>query len=269
MGVLVKQEQQIQQYYDATTRWFMRFGSTRKHGSIHRALYVDHVAVDDPTQVIHYLIRDAVLRYAPDAHALLDVGCGIGASMAALGALMPQLVRRDGVTLSHVQAAYGVESGNAVIVASFHALPYPDQSVDVVIAIESMIHSNQPELFWYEVQRVLRPGGMLIICDDVLQDEHNEMIPVFQKGWHAPNLCTQAVHIQHASAHGLCVHEVVDLTNYLRLVTIPLPMMRLFVAPYHVFERIPLITSMLGSMALQHLLAQRAVAYTMMVFVRP
>jgi cyclopropane fatty-acyl-phospholipid synthase-like methyltransferase len=269
MGVLVKQQQQIQQYYDATTAWFMRFGSTRKHGSIHRALYVDHIAVNDPTQVIHHMIRDAVMRYAPHANTLLDVGCGVGASMAAMGILMPQLVRRTGVTLSHVQATLGVESGNAVIVATFHALPYPDQSVDVVIAIESVIHSDQPELFWHEVQRVLRPGGVLIMCDDVLCDEHDEMIPIFQKGWHAPNLCRKEVHVQRANDCGLYVQESIDLTRYLRLFTVPLPIMRVLVAPYHVFDRIPLITSMLGSMALQHLLEKQAVAYTMLVFVRP
>lgn len=265
----MKQQQQIQQYYDATTRWFMRFGSTRKHGSIHRALYVDRFVVDDPTHVIHHLIKDAITSHVADAHVLLDVGCGVGASMAALGQLMPQLNERHGVTLSQVQADLGVRQGNNVIVATFHALPYPDQSVDVVIAIESMIHSDQPELFWREVQRVVRPGGMVFICDDVLCDGTNPMIPVFQKGWHAPNLHTLETHVTHAGKLGLQLRESVDLTGYLRLVNIPEPLMRVLAKPYDAFVDYPLITSTLGSMALQHLLAVNAVSYTMMVFVRP
>lgn len=269
MGDLVKQQQQIQRYYDATTLWFMSFGSTRKHGSIHRALYVDRFDVNDPTQVIHFFIKDAIMRYCPHAQSLLDVGCGVGASLDALGHLLPQLVVRSGVTLSHVQAEHATRNDLSVIVATFHALPYPDQSADVVIAIESMIHSDQPAHFWREVQRVLRPGGMVFVCDDVLCDADNAMISPFQKGWHAPNLQSQADHVYHASAMGLTFCEATDLTPYLRLVTVPMLIMHLLARSYTLFEGMPIVTSMIGSMALQQLLADNAVAYTIMVFVRP
>ena len=269
MGVLVKQQEQIQRYYDATTHWFMRFGSTRKHGSIHRALYMDRHDVSDTTQVIHFLIKDAIMRYTPQAQSLLDVGCGVGASLDALGHLLPQLTERSGVTLSQVQAERATHNDLSVIVATFHALPYPDQSADVVIAIESMIHSDQPEHFWHEVQRVLRPGGMVFVCDDVLCDASNAMVSLFQKGWHAPNLQSQDAHVRLASAAGLMFCDATNLTPYLRLVTVPMPIMYLLARTYTLFEGMPIVTSMIGSMALQQLLADNAVAYSMMVFVRP
>lgn len=269
MGVLVKQQQQIQRYYDATTQWFMRFGSTRKHGSIHRALYIDRLDVADATQVIHHLIKDAIMRYTPQAQSLLDVGCGVGASINALSQLMPQLTTTSGVTLSHVQAERATHNDLSVIVATFHALPYPDQSVDVVIAIESMIHSDQPEHFWHEVQRVLRSGGMVFVCDDVLCDANNAMVSLFQKGWHAPNLQSQADHVRLADAAGLTFCDATNLTPYLRLVTVPMPIMHLLARTYTLFEGMPIVTSMIGSMALQQLLADNAVAYSTMVFVRP
>lgn len=247
----------------------MRFGATRKHGSIHRALYIDRFVVDDPTHVIHYFIKEAIATYAPHAHTLLDVGCGVGASMAGLGKLMPQLTERSGVTLSRVQANLGMQHGNQVIVATFHALPYPDQSVDVVIAIESMIHSDQPELFWREVHRVVRPGGMVFVCDDVLRDCTHALLPVFQKGWHAPNLHMHDVHVARAGRYGLQLRETVDLTSCLRLVPTPESVMHLLSFAYDACTPFPLITSTLGSMALQNLLAANAVAYMMMVFVRP
>ena len=265
----MKQQQQIQRYYDATTRLFMRFGSTRKHGSIHRALYVDRIDVDDPTQVIHHLVKDAIVQYCPQARTLLDVGCGVGASMVALGQLLPQLTQRHGVTLSRVQADLGMQHGNNVIVASFHSLPYPDQSVDVVIAIESMIHSDRPEWFWGEIYRVLRPGGMVFVCDDVLCDDAHSLIDVFKQGWHAPNIQLLEEHIGEATHHGLQFCEAYDLTGHLRLITVPTVLMPLLVMVYPAFERFPIITSTLGSTALQQLLADRAVAYTSMVFVRP
>ncbi len=262
------QQQHIQTYYDATTSWFMRFGSTRKHGSIHRALYMDRFNVADPTQVIHHLINDIILRYRPQAQSLIDVGCGVGASMVALGHLLPQLRTLCGVTLSHMQARQATHNHLSVIVATFHALPYPDQSADVVIAIESMIHSDQPEYFWCEVHRVLRPGGIVVVCDDMLRDANHTMVPLFQKGWHAPNLRSPDEHVRFASTVGLMVCESTDLTSHLRLVTVPMPIMHVLARSYAAFEEVPIVTSMLGSMALQHLLADQAVAYTMMVFVR-
>lgn len=246
----------------------MRYGSTRKHGSIHRALYVNQLSVDDPTQVIHHLINDAIVEYVPHATSVLDVGCGVGASLDALGQLRPQLVYRHGVTLSRVQARMAQRIDTSVIVATYHALPYPDASVDVVIAIESMIHSDQPTLFWSEVARVLRRGGMVYVCDDMVCDDAHPLIRVFTQGWHAPNLQSCDAHVSLAAAYGLTLQTSTNLTNHLRLVVAPLSIMRLATSAYDLVERFPIITSTIGSMALQHLLADQAVAYTSLVFVR-
>lgn len=230
---------------------------------------MDGYDVADPTQVIHHLIKDAIVRYRPTAQSLIDVGCGVGASVVELGHLIPQLTMRTGVTLSHVQAEHATLSGVSVLVATFHALPYPDQSADVVIAIESMIHSDQPERFWGEVQRVLRPGGILIVCDDILCDISHVMVALFKKGWHAPNLQMQDDHVRLATAAGLMFCEATDLTPFLRLLTVPMPILRGVARVYDGFVGMPLVTSMMGSMALQQLLSDKAVAYTMMVYVRP
>lgn len=269
MGGLVKQQQQIQQYYDATTQWFMRFGSTRTHGSIHRALYVDDIRVDDPTQTIHHLIKATITQYIPGAHTLLDVGCGVGASLHAIRQLTPQIHDLHGVTLSNVQARYAQQSSlHNVLLASYHALPYPSQSMDVVIAIESMIHSDQPHMFWQEISRVLRPGGILIVCDDMLGDGDQLYRDLFQRGWHAPNLESIATHQEWAKRCGFEMKHTKDLTPHLRLVPVPSQVMPWLEQSYEYLISMPLLTSTIGSIALQYLLNKRAIAYTYLVFER-
>ena len=44
-------------------------------------------------------------------------------------------------------------------------LPYPDDSLDVVLSLEAISHYLRYELFLDEAHRVVRPGGALVISD--------------------------------------------------------------------------------------------------------
>ena len=43
-------------YYDAATRWFLRFGQTRRAGAIHRAVVLPDYAQLAPDDTVHALI---------------------------------------------------------------------------------------------------------------------------------------------------------------------------------------------------------------------
>jgi hypothetical protein len=61
-----------------------------------------------------------------------------------------------GITLSNDQARHAQSRGHMVMQGSFHHLPVDAQGADAAWAIESLIHSDQPALFFGEIGRYLR-----------------------------------------------------------------------------------------------------------------
>jgi ubiquinone/menaquinone biosynthesis C-methylase UbiE len=102
---------------------------------------------------------------------LLDVGCGPGSITADLAkAVAPGLVTAvDGSAEVLAQAERtAVEAGvvGAVFeVADVHALPYPDDSFDVVHAHQVLQHVADPVQALREMRRVCRPDGVVAARD--------------------------------------------------------------------------------------------------------
>jgi hypothetical protein len=63
-------------YYQRTTRWFLRFGQTRQTGAIHRALTLADVDAPSATDTIHVLI-DHQLRHLAGRECWLVLICGV------------------------------------------------------------------------------------------------------------------------------------------------------------------------------------------------
>ena len=257
----------VAHYYDRLTSLFQRAGFTKRTGAIHRVVkpLVD-LHLDGATQdTIHALvIRE--LSALPACDAVADLGCGVGASMQAVVMALTPSTHVSGITISPVQATT-VQFGS-VFVASFDALPYADASLAAVWAIESFAHCHNPARFFAEVARVLRPGGLCMICDDMLAPNHvSPFIAAFQNGWMVPNIATCDTHQQQATLAGLRLSKRIDLSDGLTIRALPdmlaqwivdavLPRVRT-----HLFLR-----SMIGSMALQQCYKHRAMRYEFVVF---
>ena len=94
---------------------------------------------------------------------VLDAGCGTGSQLAEIAGrgfdvvgLEPAIEMRR----IAIEANPGVEIGSG----SITAMPFPDASFDVVIALEVLryLPETDNDLAWKEMLRVLRPGGTLI-----------------------------------------------------------------------------------------------------------
>jgi SAM-dependent methyltransferase len=101
---------------------------------------------------------DYVMPDVPsDARAILDIGCGIGQTLFAIGARTPVLV---GLDPDRECLAYGFGRFPHIrfINGTAEALPFPDATFDLVVCRVSLPYTNLQRSL-SEVCRVLTPGG--------------------------------------------------------------------------------------------------------------
>ena len=158
---------QIQQFYDASSGlWEQVWGEHMHHGYYGS----DGKQKKDRRQAQIDLIEE-LLKWASvqQAQNILDVGCGIGGSSLYLAEKFNATA--TGITLSPVQAARATERAQAAglntktqfQVADAEAMPFADDSFDLVWSLESGEHMPDKVKFMQECYRVLKPGGKLIM----------------------------------------------------------------------------------------------------------
>jgi ubiquinone/menaquinone biosynthesis C-methylase UbiE len=134
--------------------------------------------VDDlaPVDEFHIRGREATLELAnlialsSDDH-VLDVGCGIGGSARFLAENFGARVTGIDLTLEYCELATELSerAGLSELLnfqqASALALPYADDTFDVVWTEHVQMNIEDKAKFYEEMVRVLRPGGTLIFHD--------------------------------------------------------------------------------------------------------
>jgi SAM-dependent methyltransferase len=98
---------------------------------------------------------------------VLDSGCGAGAFAFAIAPLVGSVV---GVDLSADLVAAGREIAPAnceLTVGDATALPFAYGSFDIVGCMRVLHHAHRPELIVSEIARVTRPGGRIILVDQI------------------------------------------------------------------------------------------------------
>ncbi|MFD0964777.1 class I SAM-dependent methyltransferase [Pseudofulvibacter geojedonensis] len=109
---------------------------------------------------------------------IADLGCGMGATMR-YGLKNNQTLNMIGLTLSDFQVQEGnklLKKHNGVIVkGNYNTTPFKDNSLDGVIAIESLCHSGHKYESFKEAFRVLKPNSKLVIADAFLKKEITDL----------------------------------------------------------------------------------------------
>ena len=102
------------------------------------------------------------LRSLPAASSILDIGGGSGGTLRILGSRFPQasltLIDPSPVSIS----AAGRNRRIRAIQGRCEALPFDDESFDLIILLDSVYYIDITIAF-PEVLRVLKPGGMVVV----------------------------------------------------------------------------------------------------------
>lgn len=98
---------------------------------------------------------------------VLDVGCGTGALSEQLLAALPDC-RLTGIDLSSAmveRARIRLAARAEVIEGDAERLPFRDESFDLVVCNDSFHHYPDPDRAAFQMWRVLRRGGTLVMGD--------------------------------------------------------------------------------------------------------
>jgi SAM-dependent methyltransferase len=97
----------------------------------------------------------------------LDAGCGTGALAFALAPYVAQVVGVD-AREEYLQAAGSAAPDNVRFVeGDTTALPFRYAAFDIAGSLRVLHHARRPELAVSELTRVLRPGGRVLVVDQL------------------------------------------------------------------------------------------------------
>jgi cyclopropane fatty-acyl-phospholipid synthase-like methyltransferase len=270
----------VRNYYDQNTRLFLAFSSSKKAQNIHRSLWTDGAkTLDEALNVSNARILKEIVSVAPDRACVIDLGCGVGASLFYMVPHMQDAIQTIGLTISALQADLARKSAKQLGLqdrihfaqGDFTAVPFIGEW-DAAYSIEAVFHAMELEKYFMEVSRLLHRGGKLILVDDFqterpLSPAEANWLKAYTDGWHLPGMSTVKQVNERAERHNLQLVKNDDLTPHLRLRNLPdLLALSIRFMGNHLPMRHAILPSMLGSMALQQCLRTRIVEYRFLVF---
>ncbi|MFZ0532374.1 MAG: class I SAM-dependent methyltransferase [Anaerolineales bacterium] len=173
-------------------------------------------------------IRDFVISQAvvlKNHGEAVDLGCGAGQLVMEMARKAPGL-QMTGIDLSEKMLAdarqsiqwVGMEDRVDFRLGNVEEIPFPDQSLDLVISTASLHHWTDPVKVLNEIDRILKPGGAYYVFDL----RRDMALPFYLLIWFATQFIVPAALHRVNEPMGsrnasYTVQELVDLTRQSRL----------------------------------------------------
>jgi SAM-dependent methyltransferase len=218
--------QDVALYYDELHRWtakdkaFQVF-SGRENDTIHRFLIDADTGAFSP-ETIYRFVDPHIAAQSPVR--ALDAGSGYGGT--CFRCLHVHGGHWTGVTVSQEQwaSATGIAKARGFDGrVDFHLRSYdqpPPGRYNVVVAIESLIHSPDPAHTIANLAAAIDPGGRLIVIDDMPADpvpaDDARLLAEFKRCWRCPVAPTAAGWSASAAAAGLRRLKQDDLSHLMK-----------------------------------------------------
>lgn len=216
----------VRHYYDANTWKFLLSGSQR---AIHRELWGP--GVTNRASAVHHAHALVLAELGPDDRRVLDLGCGVGTAALYLAQRRPVEVVGVSISPQQVRLAqrYAAQAGRLqgrvrFVEADFTALAQDLTGFDLAFAIESFVHADPTAAFFREAARAVRPGGALVVIDDLRTGEPGDpgdpadpWLEDFRTGWHTAPLLSVPEAAALADRVGLELVASTDLSPMQRL----------------------------------------------------
>lgn len=273
----------VASYYDRLGLW-TRLARVFGYGGGYTTLTV-HRALADPsaggrptfTRLHDRLVQHVDVRATP---RVLDAGCGLGGTMLMLARTMHASC--VGLTLSPSQAATAnAAAARAGLAARVRAevrsydLP-PAGPFDLIVAIESLAHSPNPNVSVVALAQALAPGGCLAVVDDLPEPSAagSDDLALFMRGWQCPVLWSGQAYVEAFSGLGLDLLVDEDLSGECRprsfaridqLIRVNRLTRRLFGAT----ALAQVLDSYLGGLALERMIRRGLIRYRLLIARKP
>jgi SAM-dependent methyltransferase len=133
-----------------------RFSEDRREHLAHLADV--HFWFDGRARLLTRILDELPL---PSHAAALELGCGTGTFLPVLRERFSEVVGVDGYA-SSLHAAYSRAPGSVLVQADGTRVPFAPGQFDLIVALDVLEHVD-PERFFAEVSRLIRPGGFLLL----------------------------------------------------------------------------------------------------------
>lgn len=213
-------QKNIADYYNQTLNHYKNWWKLDRNLSVHYGIWDKNTAnFQESLQNTNKVL--AKIAGITSKDKILDAGCGVGGSAFYLN--LNHNAEVEGITLSEKQCEYAINAKSKIApdaninfsIQDYTNTGFPDNSFDVIWAIESITSAPSKTSFAKEAFRLLVPGGRIIIADyfKTSKEDSGNLLEKWRKLWSmAPFLDTNSyINIFKESGFNLLSQH--DVTN--------------------------------------------------------